>query len=362
MTRSLTRFQAILLGGAILLGLILGTLGLFAVGSRQWWWSKTFHLQAGFRQINGVEAGTRVRVLGRDAGEVEKIVLPAAPSGEIVLVLRLDEQVRRLVRANAVAQIVPEGMVGGRVVEIHPGTDAASAVEDRAQIATQPAADLNELLAKMNHTLQGIGDGAGSLGKFVKDERAYHEAVQFLAQGRETLQSLQKELPTLIKDGRGTLSTLRQDAEAIKELPFVRSYVTDNHKELVRPDCERYCKYFGEGDLFDSGSAVLTSGGKANLDGIVPWLEALKMKGSEVVVVSYADAGNDAEVARTLTLRQSKAVADYLTGTHKVQKMGWFSWSRKVTALGGGIDPPPVPDKEKLPLPRTEVVVFVPQN
>ncbi len=362
MSRSLSRLQAVLLGGAILLGLLLGSVGLFAIGSHQWLWSNTFHLQAAFRQINGVEAGTRVRVLGRDAGDVEKILLPEAPSGDIVLVLRLDGRVRRLVRTDAVAYIVPEGMIGGRVVEIQPGTDAAAAVEDGATIATRPGADLHDLLAKVNDTLQGIGDGNGSLGKLVKDDKAYLEAVQFLVQGRETLQSLQRELPTLIKDGRGTLSSLRQDADAIKDLPIVRSYVTDIHKELVRPDCERYRKYFPETDLFDTGSSVLTPAGRQALDGIVPWLEALKMKGSEVVVVSYANPAWSAEIARTLTLKQSKAVADYLTGTHRVQKMGWFSWSRKVTALGAGLDPPPYPDPEKMPLGRTEIIVYVPQT
>ena len=166
-TRSLTRLQAVLLGSAIILGIVLGSLGLFAIGSRQWLWSNTFHLNAGFRQINGVETGTRVRVLGRDAGEVEKILLPELPSGEIVLVLRLDDRVRSLVRTDAVAQIVPEGMVGGRVVAIQPGTDAASSAQDDAQLATQPTAELYDLLAKVNHAARHR-DGNGSLGKLVR--------------------------------------------------------------------------------------------------------------------------------------------------------------------------------------------------
>src|SRR5207249_4495821 len=113
-TRSLTRWQAVLLGVAVLAGLGLGSVGLFAIGSRQWLWSDSFHLRAGFRNIGGVEAGTRVRVLGREAGEVERIALPDSPSGDIVLHLRLDGRLRKLVRADARAQIVAEGMVGGK--------------------------------------------------------------------------------------------------------------------------------------------------------------------------------------------------------------------------------------------------------
>src|SRR5438132_7340832 len=107
-TRSLTRLQAVLLGAGVLAGLALATVGLFAVGSRQWLWSDSFHVRAGFRAINGVEAGTRVRVLGRDAGEVERVELPEAPSGDIVLHFRLDGRLRKLVRADASARIVAE--------------------------------------------------------------------------------------------------------------------------------------------------------------------------------------------------------------------------------------------------------------
>jgi phospholipid/cholesterol/gamma-HCH transport system substrate-binding protein len=361
-TRSLTRVQAVLLGGAVVLGLILGTVGLFAVGSRQWFWNGSFHLRAGFARINGVEAGTRVRVLGRDAGEVEQVVLPEQPSGPIVLVLRLDGRVRKLVRADAVAQIVPEGMVGGKVIEIQPGSDGATGVEDFAQIGTRPTTDLSELLAKVNDTMQGLRDGQGSLGKLLQDDAAYREFLSLLQQGRQTLGAAHKDLLLLIKEGRGTVSALKQDAEAIKEMPLVRSYVTDFHKELVRPDCQRHRKYFAETDLFEPGNAVLTSTGRQKLDEIVPWLNELKLKGSEVTVVSYAPPTSDPDVARTLTAKQSKAVADYLTNVHSVHKMGWFSWSRRVTPLGGGNEPPPLPEKETLPLPRTEVLVFVPQN
>ena len=93
-----------------------------------------------------------------------------------------------------------------------------------------------------------------------------------------------------------------------------------------------------------------------------PWLAGLKHKGSEVVIATYADPRKtDAAVARILTRQQSEAVLDYLTKQHAVQKMGWFT-SRKVTALGCGTNPPPLPQKDPVPPARVEVVVFVPQG
>jgi hypothetical protein len=98
------------------------------------------------------------------------------------------------------------------------------------------------------------------------------------------------------------------------------------------------------------------------LDELAPWLEGLKHKGSEVVVVAYADPKTaNPTTAQTVTRKQSEAVCDYLKSHHAIQKMGWFT-SRKVVALGLGANPPLEPEKERLPADRVEVLVFVPQG
>ena len=115
----------------------------------------------------------------------------------------------------------------------------------------------------------------------------------------------------------------------------------------------------GFGPNFPEQFAVLTAQGRQRLNDLAPWLEGLKHKGSEVVVATYAAPDQDADFARTLTQKQSEAICEYLKNNYDIQKMGWFS-RRKVTALGCGADPPPVPVKE--PLPGVEVIVFVPQG
>jgi outer membrane protein OmpA-like peptidoglycan-associated protein len=169
-------------------------------------------------------------------------------------------------------------------------------------------------------------------------------------------------LVQLLRQSRAAMSSIKQDADAIKALPVVRSYVTDARKELFRPECECNRRWFRTQELFEPERAVLTTQGREKLDSIVPWLEGLKHKGSEVVVATYADPAAEAEPARELTQKQSEAVCDYLTQHHKVQKMGVFSWSRKVAPIGLGTEPPPGRDREKLPAPRVEVLVFIPQK
>jgi len=342
-SQSLTRLQAILLGLVVLAAMGLGGLGLFAIGSRQWLFGEVMHLEVGFKQVRGVAIGTRVRVQGVEAGEVEEVRLPEQPGADVVLRLRLAGSFRQRIRTDATAQIVNESMVGGKVVEIDPGTLNAAPIADNGVIASRPSAELADVLGQLDNVLQGVRDGKGSLGKLMQDDQ------------------LHAELVGLAKTGRGALTAIQQDAEAVRDLPIIRSYVKDAHKLLVRPDCEMNRQWFTEAELFEPGYSVLTGQGRQKLDQLVPWLEGLKHKNSEVVIASYTDPGLEGKWAQTLSQKQSDAVATYLKSNHAVQKMGWFS-RRPVTPIGLGTSPSPMPDKDKLPAPRLEVLVFVPQG
>jgi phospholipid/cholesterol/gamma-HCH transport system substrate-binding protein len=332
-----------LLGGVLFAGLALITTGLFAVGNRQWLWGNTLRVIVAFPQIRGVEVGTRVRVQGIEAGEVEAVLPPVSPGESVTLRLRLDGRLRGLIRADAQVQIVGEGMIGGKVIEIDPGTAAAGAVQDNARLAARPGADLTDVLGQVNSALADLREGQGTISKLIKDPQAYAHLLTLLQQAQQTMTSFQ------------------QDADALKRLPVVRGYVEDPQALLVRPNCERNRQWFAEADLFEPGRAVLTTDGRHRLDELAPWLAGLKHTGSEVVVVAYANPTLDPATARTRTRQQSEAVCNYLTSHHAIQKMGWFS-SRKVAALGLGTSSPPVPEKENLPGDRIEVQVFVPQG
>jgi phospholipid/cholesterol/gamma-HCH transport system substrate-binding protein len=343
-SRSLSRWQAILLGIVVIAGLAGGGIGLFAVGSRQLLWADTFQIQAGFPGGRGIEVGTRVRVSGVNAGEVVQVQPPGLPGDPVIVRMRLEGRYRSLIRSDATAQIVGEGFVGGRVIEISPGSRAAAPVADNATIASRPTAELAEVLDKVEGVLQDIRTSEGTLGKLMKDDGLYRSLDRMVSQGTRTLESIQS------------------DADALKKMPVVRNYVEDVKELLVRPDSERYRQSFSESELFEPGQATLTAPGRERLDKLVPWLEGLKHKGSDMVVAAYAAPNADPELSRNWTRKQSEAVCNYLKDRHGVQKNGWFSRSWKLTPLGLGTSPPPQSDRDQLPPPRIEVLVFVPRG
>ena len=154
----------------------------------------------------------------------------------------------------------------------------------------------------------------------------------------------------------------QQDAEAFKKVPLVGGLVEDPRALLVRPGQEKNRKWFREAELFEPGRATLTAGGREKIEELKDWLEGLKSRGSQIVVVSYADPkAADAARARTVTTEQSKAVVTYLKEKLKAHKVGWVSW-RKVIPLGMGVKPPPGGERERLPFRALRSLVFVPQK
>src|SRR5262249_1451391 len=155
--------------------------------------------------------------------------------------------------------------------------------------------ELTDVLGQVGDTLRGIGNGEGTLGLLAKDPRAYSALLNLIQQSEDAAKSL------------------KEDADALKRLPIVRGYVEDPQALLGRPGSEGNRKGFAEEGLFEPGRAALTAQGKRRLDELAPWMSGLKHKGSDVVVVSYADPRTSQPMpSRTLTRQQSEAVVSYL--------------------------------------------------
>jgi len=418
-SRNLSRTQASLLGLLVIVTLALGGSALLILNERSGWGGGSIRVLVGFPDINGVEVGTRVRIQGMDAGEIEAILPPDDPGQPVKLQLRIAGKYRHLLREDAKVQIASENLLAGKVVRILPGSAQAKLVEDQGflQADIQPdtlegiaraAAKLNSLLTEVDGAMQnfrknegsvtqdlvdatrklntvltkadaaldGIDKGQGTLGKLVKDESLYKELTETLLQVKAAIHDVRGGEGTLAKksndayaeamaslqDVRRMVNSVKQNSDAIKALPVVRSYVVDNNKELIRPDCNRYRLWYAEKDLFEPGKAVLTEIGKTRLDEAAVWLNQHNDNGSEILVASFAEPSQQADFAQAVTLKQSEVAVEYLR-SKKVHHTGWWWWStRPIRGIGCGNNPSPIPETEKVPAARMELLVFVPQK
>ncbi|MEO6807734.1 MAG: MlaD family protein [Isosphaeraceae bacterium] len=374
MSLQISRTRALLNAALVLAVLALAGFGVVQVARRHWQWQPTFRARAEFATIAGLEVGNRVRIQGIDAGVVEAIVPPAKAGDTVRLVLRLDDRLRLLVRADATARIATQGVVGAKVVEIVPGAADAPALSEGGLIRSEPPRELADLLEQASESLhkvdvvaqraaEGLGEinaiaagirrGEGTLGKLVRDDEAYRTLISLSGRTERTLDDLDENLAAL----KRTWPLSRY---------FNQRGFEDRDRVLFQPGAERESRTLKTDDLFEPGRAVLTAGGQGRLDEAAAWFKELhRTKTTEIVIAVFTDdAAGNADLAQMLTQEQAEAVRTYLIKRHSIDSAGFWS-TRKVAAVGFGTETPRTLAAAALrdqPARRVEIILFTPQT
>ena len=336
------RALANLLLAAALAGLAAG--GVALIARRHWQVQPTFVVRGEFPKVGGLAVGDKVRVQGVDAGVVAAIEPPKVPGGSVVVVLRVDDRLRSLVRSDAVATIASEGVVGGKIVEIVPGEPDAAPLPVGGTLRTEAPTELADLLADARSALArvesvaeaaevGIGEvnaiaatirsGRGTIGRLIADDEAYQKLVAVTDRGERALVALDENLDAM--KGLWPLSGYFRE----------RGY-DDAERVLYRPDARRDGRTIPADRLFEPGSAVLKRGGREELDEFARWFKARSWPNrTEVVVAAFTQAGRSIEPAqaRILAEGRARAVRAYLDDRHGLFALSWFR-TRKSAAAG----------------------------
>jgi ABC-type transporter Mla subunit MlaD len=404
-SRSLSRWQAVVLGFIVVGCLSAGAYGLLRVGGKSGLFQDTFEVVVYVPDAQDVDKGTPVRIRGVEAGKVVAIEYPEveeeAEEGMVRLRLEIDRKYQDRLFADSSAGIVSKGLVGSSHIAIHPGKPSAGPLTTKVIVAKKQAdlAEITEKLAtvasRVDRVLQKIEKGDGVAGKLINDDSLYTDLKSIAAdfkklaknsdesidvlrgEGQTTMYNAQKALDSvnatltavqtevaglreIVRTSKEAISAIKQDAEAVKAMPIIRNYVQDDVKQLVRPHCRKDRVVYKQDDLFEPGKAVLTGDGRNRVGELAAWLRGRKDKGSEVVVVSFHDPNDKNESsasARELTRKRSEIVANMLKD-QGAAKMGTFS-SRNIIPIGFGFEPTPLVEHVDFPS-RTEIILFVP--
>jgi phospholipid/cholesterol/gamma-HCH transport system substrate-binding protein len=208
-------------GAFVLVGIALFTLVIFLIGGQHGAFAKHTDYYVEFADISGLMKGSKVRVGGLDAGEVMEIGLPDSPGGRFRLKLRVGDQVHGLIRSDSLVRIVPEGLVGEKLLLIYPGSAKASEAKPGDTLQSKEAVDLMNLtdnganlldytsetikpfsekliqtldattvaLNNANGLLVGIKQGKGTVGMLFQDEATATNIRESIANVRETTAS-----------------------------------------------------------------------------------------------------------------------------------------------------------------------------
>src|SRR5882724_6487855 len=134
-------------------GLLLFGIGMFVIGDRHQAFARHTEYYAEFVNLAGLTNGSKVRVAGMDAGQVLAIAVPDSPPARFRVKWRIDAKLRGLVRADSIATIDTEGIVGGTYLSIRQGSAQAAEAQAFATIPSKEPTELSELLSRGNDLL-----------------------------------------------------------------------------------------------------------------------------------------------------------------------------------------------------------------
>jgi phospholipid/cholesterol/gamma-HCH transport system substrate-binding protein len=205
------------LGTFVVIAVLLFSVGLFLIGDRHKAFSHHVIFYTDILDVNGIAPGSKVRVSGFDAGQVDSIAIPDRPTGKFRLKLTVDEKLHRLIRNDSLVTVESDGLVGDKFIQIHEGTDQSqqadagtslkgkepieiSAVIEKATgVIDQANGTIKDIQAKMNVTF-GIADntinnvnglvtdarnGKGPVGVILSDQQAAAQLKQTVANAQQ---------------------------------------------------------------------------------------------------------------------------------------------------------------------------------
>ncbi len=379
MSQSLSRWQAIMLGLVVVMALLLGGFGVARIAEKQGLWADSFEVTAGFPDAHDLVPGTPVRIRGVDAGQVVAVQYPDydGPVAEVTVRIRLNTRYAERVYQDATAQIRGSGLLGPKIIAVHPGTPArgvttghirgvrAANLEEVVADARKTAEEVRSLAAEAKQLVHEVRTSNGTIMKLIQDDDLHRDAKAVLTRTDKAIGALEGEVAGLhlfIQDGRDTLRSVKQGTDAIGKMPIVRSYVEDAAAILVRPAHHREMWYYSSHDLFDPNTALLHYDGQVHLNNLANLLKENRHKKSQVVVASFVDPTDKSltpAAAHELAKAQAERVINHLRAC-EVHKLGMFS-RRTMTPLGIGMSPNPVIEKQPMPATVVQVLLFTPQ-
>ncbi|HSQ47682.1 MAG TPA: MlaD family protein [Lutibacter sp.] len=180
--------QKFSLGLFIFIITIIFVFALYLIGNKQNLFGNTFRISAVFNNVNGLILGNNVRYSGINIGTVKNIVM--INDSTICVDMIIEDKMLQHMKKNAVAAIGSDGLVGSMVINIVPGKEVSKALKPGDTIQSYNKTSTTDMLETLNTT----NDNAAKLTSDLL------------------------KITTAIKEGKGTIGMLIEDAEMASDV------------------------------------------------------------------------------------------------------------------------------------------------
>ncbi len=173
--------KAVTVGLFILIGLLIFSAGLIALGGMPNIFGKTIVVQSDFTNVGGLKNGSNVLFNGVKVGVVKHITL--SPNGKVRVALAIDTDKKSFIPKDATARLGNDGLVGSKILTIDGGNISNGAITNGTLLKNQAGTSLTDLFSKLQDNSNNLTeittslkqivlrilDGEGSIGRLIND-------------------------------------------------------------------------------------------------------------------------------------------------------------------------------------------------
>jgi phospholipid/cholesterol/gamma-HCH transport system substrate-binding protein len=233
------------LGIFIFIGTVLLVFSIFLLGNKEKLFTGTTEIKAYFDQIEGLKPGAPVRLSGYDIGSVSSIALVNGKSGNVEVIMRIDNDLKHFIRLDSQAAVETEGLVGKKIITITPGSGGMAEIEEGGVVKSKNPLNISAIMEQTESTISYLKDltknlsevigkvnqGEGTIGKLVNDEQLYKNAVSITRNADKSLTAVTDKLNSLsniIVDMTGNIKSIITNVDdAITDVRSVVSKINN---------------------------------------------------------------------------------------------------------------------------------------
>ncbi len=148
-------------GSLVTVGFIAFLFIIFSVGGKTGIFSSTYRLFVKFKDVKGLYAGSEVSLSGLRIGVVKNILV-SNDSKELVVELSISKRFQNQIRADSIARIKTQGVLGDKYIEITMGSIEQPIIDNNSFLKTSEIEDWlsrgSELVKELGKKFSEEGD------------------------------------------------------------------------------------------------------------------------------------------------------------------------------------------------------------
>ena len=213
------------LGIFVTLSIVLFIGVIYFIGKKQQLFGSTFQISGTFKNVDGLQIGNNVRFCGINVGIVKDIQLVTDTTVRVDMTI--DENTRKFMKKNSKAIIGSDGLMGGKILLIIPGSGNNEVVADNDYIATAQPVNMEDIMVKLKVTADNAASITDDLAVIMKNIRSGKGTIGKLFMDSSFARNIDKTIVNL-KEGTGGF---KQNMDAASHSFLLKGYLKKNERK-----------------------------------------------------------------------------------------------------------------------------------